>query len=360
MSTNLNQFPEPDWSNSKTGELELWKNPMYSKNERLNMADGAVSWRDAIIKNLRSKLAAYAPNADTLNVSLAYQLLEKLAESIYETFECSEPVKPKWVAGGNSHMQDKARDAARKVLNSLYADKPENLADEMQQTLERGLKNTSTGAIEKLAEQVKDLGITKLNVFPGTNPDVTPDQVAAEVSKSLDRITAGDFEDVTNETEISDEEMTFMDKALDVWFTPEMSDPALVGEEAASRMRDLVSTFKKMKIAEWKVQKGLLPPFPHYAPGPDRLPVEQEPKYGVRDGLIYNRASGQVIPVDEPIFIFRARDSLAMQGLQEYMHLLGPGDHRYAVEARVKDFQRFKIDHPKRMKYPDTQMTEPN
>jgi hypothetical protein len=38
------------------------------------------------------------------------------------------------------------------------------------------------------------LGVTNINIFPGTNPDVTPEQVATEVNKMLDRVEAGDFE----------------------------------------------------------------------------------------------------------------------------------------------------------------------
>jgi hypothetical protein len=39
---------EPDWSNSKTGPLELWKNPMYSMQDRLIMADGAIAFLNKI------------------------------------------------------------------------------------------------------------------------------------------------------------------------------------------------------------------------------------------------------------------------------------------------------------------------
>jgi hypothetical protein len=36
----------------------------------------------------------------------------------------------------------------------------------------------------------------RINVFPGTNPNATPEEVAKEINKALDRIEAGDFEEV--------------------------------------------------------------------------------------------------------------------------------------------------------------------
>lgn len=51
---------EPDWSESQTGTLSPCKNPLLSKSERLIIADGAIHWRDQIIKNLRSQLSEQA------------------------------------------------------------------------------------------------------------------------------------------------------------------------------------------------------------------------------------------------------------------------------------------------------------
>lgn len=49
---------EPDWSDSKTLPSELWKNPLFPMSERLEMADGAVRFRNDVIANLRAQLAA--------------------------------------------------------------------------------------------------------------------------------------------------------------------------------------------------------------------------------------------------------------------------------------------------------------
>ena len=47
---------EPDWSNSKTLPSELWKSPLLSLQERLQIADGAVKWNREVADNLRSRL----------------------------------------------------------------------------------------------------------------------------------------------------------------------------------------------------------------------------------------------------------------------------------------------------------------
>jgi hypothetical protein len=87
---------------------------------------------------------------------------------------------------------------------------------------------------------------------------------------------------------------------------------------------------------------------------PEGMPVTQEPKYGIRENRLFNRASGEFIPLDEPVFIFRARDKLASQALTDYRSHCADEQHRAAIAMRFIDFERFANDHPDRMKYPDT------
>lgn len=84
------------------------------------------------------------------------------------------------------------------------------------------------------------------------------------------------------------------------------------------------------------------------------LPIEQEPKYTTDGQHIINRASGEAIPADEPIFIFRARDKHAREALEAYACVLLPGLHRDVVAQRIADFAGFSYQHPERMKEPDT------
>ena len=80
----------------------------------------------------------------------------------------------------------------------------------------------------------------------------------------------------------------------------------------------------------------------------------QEPKYGIRNGQIVNRESGAPIPDDEPIFVFRAKDRLAVRILTGYFSAIEDPEHARAVAARLEDFKRFAKEHPERMKDPDT------
>ena len=87
------------------------------------------------------------------------------------------------------------------------------------------------------------------------------------------------------------------------------------------------------------------------------MDAKQEPKYRAEAGRIINRASGEAIPDDEPVFILRARDATAVATLLHYYqgHRLCQNDqHADAVLQRLRDFQQFQREHPERMKYPDT------
>ena len=85
--------------------------------------------------------------------------------------------------------------------------------------------------------------------------------------------------------------------------------------------------------------------------------AKQEPKYGAEGARIFDRASGDFIPDDEPIFILRARDTTAVATLLHYYmgHRACQNEqHADAVLGRLLDFQRFQREHPDLMKYPDT------
>ena len=260
MNMNLDHSKEPDWSNSKTGELELWKNPYFHMNDRLEMADGAVHWRNELIKKLREKL--------------------KLEES----------------------------------------------------------KVDGKTPTQVLAEKMKDLGITNFKVFAGTNQNVTEDQVAAEMSKALDRLAVGDFEFV-DEFMGDDRDLC---RSIDALLKLDGIN-ALVPHGLGGHARKLLVAAMTRLVA-----------FNHSSVL-ERMSETQEPKYGVRDGLLYNRLSGKVIPEDEPVFIFRAQDKYAAPALAHYATLLTTKEHHIAVTERLRDFELFKKNHPERIKFPDTE-----
>lgn len=94
----------------------------------------------------------------------------------------------------------------------------------------------------------------------------------------------------------------------------------------------------------------------------------QEPKYDAivipqhtmnlgAKTVICNRHSGSIIPDDEPVFIFRARDIFAVDIITEYLRRLMDGDqnkaHIATVSERLEHFIAFREDNPNRMKEPD-------
>ena len=72
-------------------------------------------------------------------------------------------------------------------------------------------------------------------------------------------------------------------------------------------------------------------------------------------GRIWNRHSGEPIPDDEPVFIFRARDVHAVAALEYYAERCKDPSQANTVFGRATDFRLFARNHPERMKEPDTQ-----
>lgn len=82
---------------------------------------------------------------------------------------------------------------------------------------------------------------------------------------------------------------------------------------------------------------------------------EQEPKYRFDGGRVINRASGEAIPLDEPVMVFRGRDKHAVALIRFYLGLVSDLGHQDAVAARLCQFADFADQHPDRMKEPDTE-----
>lgn len=86
------------------------------------------------------------------------------------------------------------------------------------------------------------------------------------------------------------------------------------------------------------------------------LPQSQEPKYttSTKDGRLTNRSTGKPIPDDEPVFILRAQDVLALHAMRAYLLIVEDQTHASVVEARIRDFELFAAKHPERVKAPDS------
>jgi len=80
--------------------------------------------------------------------------------------------------------------------------------------------------------------------------------------------------------------------------------------------------------------------------------MAEDRKFKFENGQFVNRVSGEVIPDDEPVIIFRARDIHAMSVLGHYHDLVGDPHHERAVLDRIEEFAAFRRAHPERMKEP--------
>lgn len=69
-------------------------------------------------------------------------------------------------------------------------------------------------------------------------------------------------------------------------------------------------------------------------------------KFEWRDGAFFNRVSGEMIPEDEPVIIFRARDRYAFDVLVYYLSLVQDEHHKEAVIDRLADFTAYQRRHP--------------
>lgn len=73
-------------------------------------------------------------------------------------------------------------------------------------------------------------------------------------------------------------------------------------------------------------------------------------------GQIVKRSNGEIIPEDEPLFLIRARDRLAIAALLEYRRMSaedGCNDFHFEhLDKDIEAFKKFREEHPERMKQP--------
>lgn len=80
----------------------------------------------------------------------------------------------------------------------------------------------------------------------------------------------------------------------------------------------------------------------------------QDRKFAFRGSQFVNRVSGEPIPHNEPVIIFRARDRHALSVLGHYLACAEDAHHRRAIMDRIEDFTRFRGEHPERVREPGT------
>lgn len=79
-------------------------------------------------------------------------------------------------------------------------------------------------------------------------------------------------------------------------------------------------------------------------------------KYRVVGDKIINSFNGSVIPDDEPLFLLRGRDRLALVTLKDYKQsCIEEGCtkfHLEGIDRLIVAFEKFSLAYPKRMKQP--------
>ena len=84
---------------------------------------------------------------------------------------------------------------------------------------------------------------------------------------------------------------------------------------------------------------------------------KQEPKYDVTgDGHLFNRRTGDIIPDDEPIMVFRAKDAKSIDAIAEYLKACTDPVHRIAITRRLDDFVQYQANNPALVHEPDTEL----
>jgi hypothetical protein len=79
-------------------------------------------------------------------------------------------------------------------------------------------------------------------------------------------------------------------------------------------------------------------------------------KHHIEAEQIIKSSNGQAIPGDEPLFLLRGRDHLAVSLLKYYEHLcVTDGCNSYQLEivkGEIEHFEKFAVESPQRMKQP--------
>lgn len=83
---------------------------------------------------------------------------------------------------------------------------------------------------------------------------------------------------------------------------------------------------------------------------------EIDGKFSINGDEIFNTISGEVVPEDEPVMFFRARDRFAVEAMRNYQLVCTiegcDAKHLAGIEYNVGRFLKFRKEHPERMKRP--------
>lgn len=79
-------------------------------------------------------------------------------------------------------------------------------------------------------------------------------------------------------------------------------------------------------------------------------------KYGIKNNRLVKLWTGEPIPPEEPVILFRARDKCALSALREYAYVCSVSECTQfqldAIHAIIEKFEAFATTYPERMKEP--------
>lgn len=135
-----------------------------------------------------------------------------------------------------------------------------------------------------------------------------------------------------------------------------MSDDQQPGAPSADRDHD--EPFDLRQLSRRPVNVKIVHRGPaEFHPDGDEVPVRRlDGKFHVAGGEIVKSTSGEIVPHDEPLWLLRARDYLALPTLEHYIRLNeldGCTDWQLdGIRGAADEFLRFVTDHPERVKQP--------
>ncbi|BEG72376.1 hypothetical protein RVBP21_0040 [Pseudomonas phage BRkr] len=103
-----------------TMETELWKNPFISVEERLEIAEGAIAFRNEVIRNLQGRLVSPTITEFKLNDEMVEAILDSsyTVKDFDRNSETGE-VELQYQISNNFHNRELARDTVHRIINAL-------------------------------------------------------------------------------------------------------------------------------------------------------------------------------------------------------------------------------------------------
>jgi len=82
--------------------------------------------------------------------------------------------------------------------------------------------------------------------------------------------------------------------------------------------------------------------------------MHQLHKYGLKNGQFFDAVTGEVIPLDEPLFLIRANDKMAVRSLRYHASTIKDVEQKNSLKDVIEQFTLFLEDKHACTDFPDT------